>query len=356
MEPEQESAQMSSKLASADTLRLTELHKVDSFYTPLEERFERISRLGTSAMGVPVAGVTLISNNKQWFKSVVGWRVSELPLKDSLCLSVLDSGEPIIVPDTHKDVRFAKSRLVTAGPKFRFYAGYPMKDSDGKIIGTFCALDVKPKKVNKNLTTTLSDLGQLAEREMITADLWDAQSQLVAKLGAARRQALLDTLTRVWNRNGGMEVLDLLLEQSKNSFEKFAVCMVDIDLFKNINDGHGHVTGDQVLRKIAASMVASVRPEDIVSRFGGDEFLVILRDAGTKICRLVADRIRGNIQAAPIRTREGDVNVTISMGIAINDPKEGATAEQLIERADQALYHTKNKGRDGVTLWPDDIR
>lgn len=356
MTAEGEITALSRSLASTATVRLAGLHKIEIFYTPLEERFERISRLGKSAMRVKVAAVTLTTDEKQWFKSVIGWRMSELPLKDSLCLPVLESGEPLVVPDMLKDARFAKSRFVTGAPKFRFYAGYPIRDADKKIIGTFCVFDVKPKRPNAELIATLSDLGQLAERELITADLWDAQSQLVTKLGAARRQALLDTLTRVWNRRGGMELLELMLARSKKNYEQFAVCIVDIDLFKNINDKLGHNAGDQVLRKIATGIVASVRPEDIVSRHGGDEFLVILRDAGPDVCRLVAERIRNNIQKTPIRTRDGNIRVTLSIGIAFNDPNVEQTSDMLIEHADQALYYTKDKGRDGVTLYPDDIR
>jgi diguanylate cyclase (GGDEF)-like protein len=342
-------------LASTATVRLAGLHKMAIFYTPLEERFERLSRLGKQAMGVRVAAVSLIAGEKQWFKSVVGWRVTELPLADSLCLAVVESGEPLIVYDTHDDPRFASSRLVKSGPKFRFYAGYPIRDSDGLLIGTYCVFDVHPKKPDPTLLETLLDLGQLAERELVTADLWDAQGQLVAKLGEARRQALLDTLTRVWNRRGGTELLEMMLERSRKSFEQFSLCIVDIDHFKDLNDTNGHTFGDQVLRKTAASIVGSVRPEDIVSRYGGDEFLLILRDAGEDIARQVAARIRDNLARTPLPVRDGFARVTLSIGIAVNDPAEDIASEQMIDRADQALFHTKRNGRDGVTLYPDDI-
>jgi len=343
-------------LASTATVRLAGLHKMAIFYTPLEERFERLSRLGKRAMGVRVAAVSLVTAEKQWFKSVIGWRVGELPLKDSLCLPVIESGEPLVVFDTLKDPRFSASKYVTARPKFRFYAGYPIRDSESSIIGTYCVFDVKPKKPDSGLMDTLVDLGQLAERELVTADLWDAQGQLVAKLGEARRQALLDTLTRVWNRRGGLELLEMMLERSASSYEQFAVCMVDLDNFKAVNDANGHPVGDQILRKVAASIVSSVRPDDIVSRYGGDEFLLILRDASPDIARGVAQRIRDNLSSLPLPVREGDINISLSIGIAINDPAETVTPKIIIERADQALFHTKRNGRDGVTVWPDGIQ
>jgi len=355
MATDEDSAELSQTLAGTGTMRIAGIHKLDSFYTPLEERFERITRLGRRAMGVRAAGVTLIANETLWFKSVVGWRVSEVPLKDSLQEPMLDSGKPLIVPDTHSDSRFVNLPLVTGEPKFRFYAGYPIRDGGGEIIGTFCAFDVKPKKADDRLAETLSDLGQLAERELLTTDLWNAQSQLVSKLDTARRQALLDPLTRVWNRRGGMELLELVLEESKSSREQFAVCLADIDHFKDINDQHGHGAGDQALRKIAASITAMVRPDDVVSRYGGDEFLVILRDAAPGACRLVAERICGKIRKTRVRNGDGSLAVTVSLGMAVSDSSETVTAAQIIERADKALYHTKHHGRNGSSLWPDDI-
>jgi diguanylate cyclase (GGDEF)-like protein len=153
-----------------------------------------------------------------------------------------------------------------------------------------------------------------------------------------------------------VELLDSLLQESETSGERTAVCMVDIDHFKEINDKYGHPVGDQALRKIAASIVASVRPDDIVSRHGGDEFLVILRDATPEHCRTVAERISVNLQKTRLRTRQGSVSVTLSIGMAVSVAGKSMTAKKIIEQADQALYHKKQSGRAGATLYPDDIR
>jgi len=342
-------------LGGTGTMRIAGIHKFAGFFTPIEERFERISRLGARAMGVRAAGVALIADDSLWFKSIVGWRVTEMPLKGSLAQLMLDNGEPLIVPDTHKDLRCAKLPFVTTGPKFRFFAAYPIRDATGEIIGSFCAFDTKPKKNGETLAETLSDLGHLTERELLTTDLWNAQSQLVAKLGSARRQALLDTLTRVWNRRGGTELLELILAESESSQERIAVCVIDIDHFKVINDKYGHVVGDQALRKIAASITASIRPDDVVSRFGGDEFLVILRDAAPDVCKLVAGRICSKIQKTRVRTGDGSLAVTVSLGMAVSDPGEKLTAAQIVERADKAMYHAKHRGRNGSAFWSDDV-
>jgi len=350
-----ESEELGLSLAGTGTMRIAGIHKFAGFYTPMEERFERISRLGIRALSVRAAGVALIADETMWFKSIVGWRVTEMPLKDSLQQPMLDSGKPLIVSDTREDSRYAKLPLVTGKPMLRFFAGYPIQDDEGGIIGAFCAFDTRPKEADEKLSEILSDLGHLTEREFLTTELWNAQSQLVSKLGTARRQALLDPLTRVWNRRGGTDLLELVLEESKSCHENIAICVADIDHFKAINDKYGHATGDQALRKIAASITASIRPDDGVARFGGDEFLVILRDASPDVCRLVAERILDKIQMTRIRTEKGSVAVTVSLGMAVSDPSENITAAQIVERADKALYHSKQHGRNGSALWPVDV-
>jgi diguanylate cyclase (GGDEF)-like protein len=347
---------MSRSLAGTLTLQLASIHQLDPFYTPLEERFERLTRLGRRALESPVVAITAVRENRQWFKSVVGWQISELPLEDGLCGPIIEDGRPRIVADTLADPLFAKKAIVTGAPNFRFYAGHPLRDSSGMTVGTYCVFDTKPRETDEHFAKLLSDLGELAERELLTTDLCNAQGQLIAKLSEARRQAMFDVLTRVWNRRGGMDLLELAVNGADQDKEGFSICLMDIDNFKQINDQYGHPVGDQVLRKIAASIVASVRPHDIVCRYGGEEFLTILRGAGEEHCTEIAERIRINIQTLPIRTREGTVPMTVSIGVAVRSSNDDITAEQLIDHADQALYQSKQRGRDRVSVWPNGTR
>lgn len=350
MSPSRDDTGLTRTVASTATLKLANLHSLDPFYTPLEERFERITRVGRRALGVPIAAITIVQGNRQWFKSVSGWQVSELPMDKSLCAEVVREGRQIIVPDTLEDLYLMSNPLVGEKPKIRFYAGCPIRDYERKTIGTFCVMDVKPRKPDQGFGAALADLGDMAQRELFTVELSNAQSALVAKLGEARRQAMFDPLTRLWNRRGATDLLNSALKEAVKHNHTLGICLADIDNFKQINDQFGHQVGDQVLRRIARAIVASVRPQDIVCRYGGEEFLVIVQDIDEKVCIAIGERICQGMRNTTINTRGGAVPVTISVGIALRGRGDPISSERLIALADEALYSSKRAGRDRVSV------
>lgn len=341
---------LSRTIASTATLQLANIHALDPFYTPLEERFERITRLTQRALNVPVAAITLVEGERQWFKSVAGWGVSELPLEKSLCREVLTTGNAVIAEDTLHDLYLMDNPYVRRKPKFRFYAGFPIKDSGGTTVGTFCAMDIKPRKVDDAFRTAHTDLGEMAQREMFSVELGNAQATLVSKLNRARRQAMFDSLTRIWNRRGGMDLLGEALKESANSKQTAGICLADLDHFKKVNDQFGHRVGDHVLRKTASTIVACVRPDDVVCRHGGEEFLVIVRNVDEQACMAIGQRICDGIRQMKITSGGKAVHTTISVGVALRDVGETVSPSRLLERADRALYRSKEAGRDRVAL------
>lgn len=345
-----EETALSRTVASTATLKLANLHSLDPFYTPLEERFERITRLARRALNVPIAAITVVHGDRQWFKSVSGWQVTELPMTRSLCAEVIREGRQMVVPDTLEDLYMMSSPLVCKAPKIRFYAGFPIRDSEGKTIGTFCVMDLKPRKPDPDFAATLSDLGDMAQRELFSVELSNAQSALVSKLGEARRQAMFDPLTRLWNRRGATDLLNSALKEAQKYNHSLGICLADIDNFKQVNDQFGHQVGDQVLRRVAGSIVASVRPQDIVCRWGGEEFLVIVHDIDEKGCMAIGERICEGMRSLPIHTRGGSVAASISIGVAMRTRGDPVSPEGLIALADAALYQSKRDGRDRVTV------
>jgi phosphoribosyl 1,2-cyclic phosphodiesterase/CheY-like chemotaxis protein len=137
--------------------------------TEPEERFDRVTRLAAALFDVPVATITLVDENRQWFKSSVGLNSKESPRDASFCAHVVFNCEPIIVPDTFQDVRFADNPLVVNEPRIRFYAGYPLMLDDGICIGTLCLIDMRPRTLDELDLPRLHDLADIALREVLAA-------------------------------------------------------------------------------------------------------------------------------------------------------------------------------------------
>lgn len=297
---------------------------------------------------MPVAAVTLVSDTKQWFKSVAGWTVSELPRRESLCVQTLQSGELTIIEDTTVDPRTRALTLVTERPNFRFYAGVPLYDADHALIGTFCVLDLKPRTFGAGEAQALRDLAALAQNEFYADSLSSAHTALTSKLSVARREAMMDPLTRLWNRRGAMVMLKAACAESDRLGTDIAVALLDLDNFKRINDTYGHQIGDEVLRRMGTRLIGSVRGPDVTCRIGGDEFLLIMTDTDQATAAKVAERVRRGITDTPIPTRQGSMPMSISVGYTVRSPNEQVTLEQLLERADSGLMQSKKDGRNRV--------
>jgi len=163
-------------------------------------------------------------------------------------------------------------------------------------------------------------------------------------------QALTDPLTGVYNRRGLFDLAKVDFLRSLSLGHPLSGIMIDLDHFKNINDTYGHSAGDQVLRELAKRCKNCVRGLDYVGRYGGEEFLVILPETNINIGMIVAERLRKVIAGKPIIVGEDlELNVTASLGIAQRD-ENTTTLEMLINRADQAMYVAKHKGRNRVAI------
>jgi diguanylate cyclase (GGDEF)-like protein len=341
---------LSKTIASTATLKIANIHSLDLFYTPLEERFERITRIARRALHAPVAAISLLNEDKQWFKSAAGWGISELPRDQAICKLTVEANQIVMIGDTLKDSRVAKLPIVLSAPRFRAYAGHPLIDEHGGCVGTFCVFDLKPREFAPVDRQTLSDLAALAQRELLSDQLTNANAALTSKLGMARREALMDPLTHLWNRRGASVLLKAAFAGADQRGTQIALALLDLDNFKRINDTHGHQAGDEVLRRVASRLLSTVRGDDAICRLGGDEFLVLMADTDTAIAGRVAERIRRAITDTPIPTRDGSMPVSVSVGCTVRQPRDSTTLEALLERADKALMESKAAGRNRVRM------
>jgi diguanylate cyclase (GGDEF)-like protein len=167
-------------------------------------------------------------------------------------------------------------------------------------------------------------------------------------------RATTDGLTGLTNHRAFQERCAQLQALAERTGQRFSLILTDIDHFKSVNDTYGHPVGDEVLRRVAALFRGRARKVDIVARYGGEEFVMVLPDTDAAGAEVFANKLREEVAAQTIASDNGNFGVTISMGIA-EFPNDGDSRQQLIERADQALYWCKGHGRNRVKRWGPDV-
>ncbi len=197
----------------------------------------------------------------------------------------------------------------------------------------------------ERMSALLTSNMRLQEDLICTRYRLEEQAQ---EIDTARQEARRDEVTNVANRRAFNEKLHLLLDDWRQRNEPFVLILADLDQFKWVNDSHGHQAGDRVLKAAGEGLRRLARPGDFVGRYGGDEFAVLLpktdRQSGMKIARGLCQGIAGNSFAVAVRG--GEVAISLSMGVAV--PRAGDSDESILQRADQALYRSKGRGRNNV--------
>jgi len=161
------------------------------------------------------------------------------------------------------------------------------------------------------------------------------------------RLAMVDPLTGVANRRYFYQRAAIEIGAAHRRHSPLACLMLDIDFFKSVNDEHGHAAGDQVLKRVAETCAAGIRPYDLLGRLGGEEFAVLLPDADPATAGMIAERLRIAISASPALVDGVALPVTVSIGVSVLAP-EDAAIDPLLDRADRALYEAKHGGRNRV--------
>jgi len=166
-----------------------------------------------------------------------------------------------------------------------------------------------------------------------------------------RHKVQTDALTGAASHAKAIATLNQALHVAQRNGTPLCVSMADLDFFKKVNDTHGHLVGDEVLRDVAARMRASVRDFDTVGRYGGEEFLIILENAPLATARSIAERLRQHVAQSPIKVKELEIRLTLSQGLAAANKND--SVDSLLQRADAALYQAKAGGRNCVRVAED---
>ncbi|MGI8808630.1 MAG: diguanylate cyclase [Acidimicrobiales bacterium] len=293
--------------------------------TPAEERFDRVTRMAQRLFDVPIALVSLVDEDRQWFKSRQGLDVKETPRAFSFCAHAIGGDAVFQVDDTGTDDRFADNPLVLGDPNIRFYAGCPITAPDGSKLGTLCVIDSQPRHLSEDDVEALRDLAGMVEAEVAQA-----------------HKALTDELTGLSNRRGfglfGQTVLGICGRQGLAATLVYA----DLDDFKVINDTLGHGEGDRAICEAADLLASTFRASDVVARVGGDEFCVLL--TGSDSADGPIARLHDQVDVRN-RSPHATYNLAFSLGRAVFDPQAPLTLGELMALADAAMYAEKERRR-----------
>lgn len=307
-----------------ETQRLMSLHSLRILDTPSEERFDRITRMGKRLFDVEICLVSLVDESRQWFKSRQGLSACETPRDISFCGHAILKDQVFVIEDASIDERFADNPLVTGPPNIRFYAGCPIRGPKGHRIGTFCVIDSKPRGFSAEDKVTLIDLAAMIEDEL-----------------AISSKVTIDDLTQIANRRGFNLVAEHMLALCRRTRVEAELVFFDLDGFKQINDIHGHAAGDSLLKHFAKLLIKSFRSADVVARFGGDEFVVLM--TGSDHCSNTAvTRLESLAAETDCEIKE---KLAWSVGRIQFDPERHDNVLDLLEDADARMYADKLERR-----------
>jgi len=310
-------------LPSNEAERLETLRALGIMDSNPEERFDRYTRMARRLFGVPIALVSLVDGDRQWFKSCQGLSVTETPREISFCGHAILGEHVFLVNDARADARFVDNPLVSGDPHIRFYAGYPLKAPNGSKLGTLCIIDSEPRELGRDDICMLRDLAEMVERELVTLAL-----------------ATIDELTGLSNRRGFLAVSVHALAQCVRTQRDASLLFFDLDDFKQINDTLGHAAGDRVLTEFSALLREAFRDSDVVARLGGDEFCVLLTGASSDELEFPLQRFADALVARNEASQLA-YELNYSVGAVCFDPSRHRSPEDLLRDADAYMYRQK---------------
>jgi len=168
--------------------------------------------------------------------------------------------------------------------------------------------------------------------------------------GEVQQLAITDPLTLLYNRRRFFELADQEFERTQRYERPLSVIMLDIDHFKRVNDTYGHYVGDQVLQRLAEICAKNIRQIDILARYGGEEFVILMPETYSVDAFISCERLRAEVSSEPFVTTRGPIPVSISLGV-VDMSTPCRSLEELLDRSDQALYESKNTGRNRTSVW-----
>jgi diguanylate cyclase (GGDEF)-like protein len=329
----------------ARLLALRSYHILD---TPTEQEYDDITLLASQICGTPIATISLIDGDRQWFKSKVGLDVEETSRDAAFCAyAILSPSKTLVINDALDDERFADNPLVTGDPNIRFYAGAPLITPENFTIGTLCVIDREPRELTEQ---QLESLQALARQVTMKLELRRMSLLLQGANKDLRNLSLTDDLTGLYNRRGFMFHAEqqLKLFRSRKTDRGLWMMLSDMDGLKKINDMFGHSEGSFAIIELGKIFKKTFRDSDVVSRFGGDEFVVLIINTLDEVKEKITERLQNYLDEYNANSGK-PYKIEASFGLISIDFDGKNTIDEAIKEADAAMYKHK-RSRQAVRL------
>ncbi|MBC7562747.1 MAG: sensor domain-containing diguanylate cyclase [Gemmatimonadaceae bacterium] len=323
---------------------------------------DRLTRLATRLLKVPIALVSLVDDRSQHFPGQTGlggWAGDQrgTSLSYSFCQHVVATDRPLLVEGAGTNP-LVRNNLAFSELGVQAYLGVPLRTSEGETLGSFCAIDSKRSHWTPEQVATLEDLAAAAMAEIELrattraliarqAELEAAKTALQAANDRLQVQAVRDPLTGLLNRRGFAELARQHLATARRLGSPAVVAVMDLDGFKQINDTLGHDVGDEALVEMAALLKKTCRDSDLVARLGGDEFALLLTNTTETCGAVVRERLEtalASLNAEP----EREYRLASSMGMVSWIAEAPVSMAVLLKEADAAMYADKRARKELV--------
>ncbi|WP_229776329.1 sensor domain-containing phosphodiesterase [Deinococcus ruber] len=316
-----------------EQLRLAALRRYGILDTPQESQFDHLVELAVRVFDSPMAQISFVDEDRQWFKANHGLPFSEAPRSESFCSVAIVQDDVMVIPDTTQHEHFRSYPTVLGEPYIRFYAGAPLVTPEGQKLGTFCILGTEPREFSDQEQALLASF----------ADMTMAELKLRQALHDLSHLAMNDTLTGLPNRVQFRQQLTEACRRADITGEKVVVGLLDLDRFKPINETFGHAEGDGLLAAVARRLQEATATSDVVARMGGDEFVLLLTDIRSVAdIAVVTQRLKDTF-TQPFLVSNQEVFVHWSLGFSVY-PDDALELDALLSHADAAMDRVKRAG------------
>lgn len=336
--------------------RLDSLASYEILDTRPEQEYNDLVEFAAEIFKVPLASISLVDSDRVWFKAQKGYGVDQVPRDFTFCSQAILGSKPLLIQNTRAEAENAKTGIVTNAPYIHFYMGVPLISEDGYCIGTLSVANTEPLKPGKFQKQALVHIAQccctLLELRRARLQLENQQKltdgyreQITAMNAEIANLSRTDTLTGLWNHKSLVYELGKELSRSRRTGSTFALLKLNLDKFSQINDKHGRNYADESLRSVGNLLKDATRDTDVCSRFGGDEFMILMPNTDRAKANLVANRIKTSL-----RNMDGLFEpVTASIGVAVVLAAQ-ASVDDILDLANKSMLNAKQQGGNTIEI------